>query len=357
MQHGYCVGRSACRSRPEFFGETVPAASPWDPLAAKTISTTTATSPGMQSQVPAAAPETKQTRKLQQSATRRLWSTLLDYRDWTSYLYVPLLVPILVVLPYYAAKWYHQSQVAQRLIEGIAQSNQDYALMSELLQGGPMQPFVGMPFEEVPKVAAPENQGIEVIADMRVVDLRQLQLASSPTTDERSLAFVYRRMRIQKSEPSANRFTVRSRWPTKQVEIRTLNSRVPAVIRRSQDLTIGGAPIHIFEVEFNLSNVPAHEAVDLPIEYMSNEPATGAADSATFYVDDETGLLSCWLLLPEGKQYQNFDLLRYQNQNERVPERVTPAYNFDTLEGRVLAFALLNVKPGFTYEARWNHRQ
>ena len=37
-----------------------------------------------------------------------------------------------------------------------------------------------------------------MIADMRVVDLRQLQLASSPTTDEHSIAFVYRRMRIQK---------------------------------------------------------------------------------------------------------------------------------------------------------------
>ena len=167
---------------------------------------TPATSQGTPSQVPAAAPETEQTRKLQQSATRRLWSTLLDYRDWTSYLYVPLLVPILVVLPYFAAKWYHQSQVAQRLIEGIAQSNQDYALMSKLLQGGPMQPFVGMPVEEVPQVEPPDNQGIEVIADMRVVDLRQLRLASSPTTDEQSIAFVYRRVRIQKTEPTANRF-------------------------------------------------------------------------------------------------------------------------------------------------------
>jgi hypothetical protein len=259
-------------------------------------------------------------------------------------------------LPYYAAKWYHQSQVAQRLIEGIAQSNQDYALMSKLLQGGPMQPFIGMSVEAVPKVEPPDNPGIEVIADMRIVDLRQLQLPSSPTADEHSIAFVYRRVRIQKIEPAANHFTIRSRWPTEEVEVRTLHNRVPATIRRSQDVaTADPAPVHIFEVAFNLSKVPAHETVDLPIEFMSNEPAKGAADSATFYVDDETGLLSCWLLLPEGKQYQNFALLRYEDGKERVPERVIPAYEFDTLEGRVLAFALLNVKPGFTYEARWEH--
>ena len=124
-------------------------------------------------------------------------------------------------------------------------------------------------------------------------------------------------MRVQKTEQSANRFTVRSRWPTEQVEVRTLNSRVPAVIRKSQDLaTADNGPVHIFEAEFDLSKVPLHETVDLPIEFVSRAPATGALNSATFYVDDETGLLSCWLLLPEAKRYQNFDLLRYRSREE-----------------------------------------
>ena len=61
----------------------------------------------------------------------------MDYRDWTSFIYVPLLIPILVVLPYYSVRWYHQTQVAQRLVEGIAQSNRDYAVMNRLLQEGP----------------------------------------------------------------------------------------------------------------------------------------------------------------------------------------------------------------------------
>lgn len=358
VRHGYCVGRSACRSRADLFGESMPTGSPWDPLATVAKPAISAASQMVPNHVPSAAPETEQSRKLQQSATRRLWSTLLDYRDWTSYLYVPLLVPILVVLPYFAAKWYHQSQVAQRLIEGIAQSNQDYALMSKLLQGGPMQPFVGMPVEKVSSIERPNNQGIEVIADMRIVDLRQLRHAASTSSGETSNAFLYRRVRIQKTASTANQFAMRSRWPTDQVEVRTLNNRVPATILKSQDVTtVDGGPVQLFEIKFNLAKVPAHEAVDLPIEFMSSVPATGTADSATFYVDDETGLLSCWLLLPEGKQYQNFELLRYQSGKEGEPERVTPAYHFDTLDGQVLAFALLNVKPGFTYEARWQHRE
>jgi hypothetical protein len=215
-----------------------------------------------------------------------------------------------------------------------------------------------MPVEEVPQIEPPHNQGIEVIADMRVVDLRELRHAKSLLTDEQSVAFVYRRVRIEKMESTANDFTIRARWPTANVEVRALNKRIPTVIRRSQDVkTAEGAPVHVFEVAFNLVKVPVHDAVDLPIEFMSTEPASGTADSATFYVDDETGILSCWLLLPEGRQYHNFELLRYQNGKESVPERVTPAYQFDTLEGQVLAFALLNVNPGFTYEARWEHRE
>ena len=33
IRHGYCVGRSACRSRPDLFGATLPADPPWDPFA------------------------------------------------------------------------------------------------------------------------------------------------------------------------------------------------------------------------------------------------------------------------------------------------------------------------------------
>src|SRR6185369_7872718 len=74
VRHGYCVGRSACRSRSDLFGETLPAGSPWDPLAAESKPATLATAGTARSQVPAAAPEAEQSRKLQKSATRRLWT-------------------------------------------------------------------------------------------------------------------------------------------------------------------------------------------------------------------------------------------------------------------------------------------
>src|SRR5262249_54130726 len=32
VEHGYCVARHACRSRPDLFGDRIPSGPPWDPL-------------------------------------------------------------------------------------------------------------------------------------------------------------------------------------------------------------------------------------------------------------------------------------------------------------------------------------
>jgi hypothetical protein len=191
---------------------------------------------------------------------------------------------------------------------------------------------------------------------MRVVDLRHLQLGSQQVADERSRAFVYRRLRIEKQERTANRFSVRFRLSTAQVEVRTLNTRIPSVVRLSRNAAADGTPGYLFEVAFDLSKVPEREVLDLPIELMSREPPQGIVNKATFYVDDETGLLTYRLLLPEGTRYQNFDLLRYPTGTETASEFVTPANQLTMMEGRVLAFTLLNVKPGFTYEWQWEQR-
>ena len=35
VRHGYCVGRKACRARPDLFGAELPANAPWDPIPAQ----------------------------------------------------------------------------------------------------------------------------------------------------------------------------------------------------------------------------------------------------------------------------------------------------------------------------------
>jgi hypothetical protein len=360
IRHGYCVGRSACRSRPDLFGTAMPTSAPWDPLASKDKKSSVAVPAGSVSPTPlpaeratpATAPETKESRALQQSGKRRLWSTLLDYRDWISFIYVPLLIPILVVLPYYVAKWYHRAQLAHQLMESMAQSNLDYAVMRKLLQEGPSPAFAGMPVEEVQQLAPPDFSSFEVIADTRILDFRAWNDTGGRA--EGSFAYGYRRLRVQKKESTAKQFVFRIHTPTTRLDLRTLNQRIPATLRLLRDTTSPeGKQMNVFEVAFDLSMVPAREVVDLPIEALIHEPPPELLETVKVYVDTETGLLNYWLLLPEGKKSESFDLFHYPVGNPSAREPIVPANQLNALDGQLLSFSLLSVKPGFVYECRW----
>ena len=163
VRHGYCVGRKACRARPDLFGAELPDTAPWDPVPGQPHTapeTPTAARPSRRSRSPRPggrlggrdepAPATVEARSLQASALRRIWSTLLDPRDWATYVYVPLLVPILVLMPYFVVKYYQRSQRISELVESLSQGSPDMKQMSLLLEG-PMKPWIGEAAEEVPR--------------------------------------------------------------------------------------------------------------------------------------------------------------------------------------------------------------
>src|SRR5262249_56645024 len=95
---------------------------------------------------------------------RRIWSTLLDRRDWTSYVYVPLIVPILLLVPYLLFTSQQRSQRISHLIESLSQGSPDLDQMSRLLNGRQV-PWRGAPAEEVRGFEEPDNQGFGILQD------------------------------------------------------------------------------------------------------------------------------------------------------------------------------------------------
>jgi predicted acylesterase/phospholipase RssA len=368
IQHGYCVGRSACRSHPELFGTTIPAGAPWNPLqavspkpaskeAARPVGAAALPKVAEAKSAPDSVSETAQSRALQKSGERRIWSTLLDYRDWTSYIYVPLLVPILIVLPYYCVKWYRQAQVAHRLIESIAQSNRDFKVLSHLLQEGPVEPFTGLPVQEGVELRPLDYSGFEVIGDARILDLRPWKTGLHGP-GERSWGYVYRRLRVKKIAPTADEFVVRLRVSPSRGQLRSLNSHIPVVLRSGREGAGEDAKsVPVVDVAFDLTKVIAHDVVDLPFEFISYDPPPELQHSATVYVDAKTSMLTCWILLPGGKQYQSVDILRYSTGKVANPERIDPANEVISPDGHIVAFILLSLEPGFMYEHRWTYRE
>ena len=198
IRHGYCVGRKSCKAHPDLFGTTLPGTPPWDPISgpmsAESSGPVAARLEKRPSMVP--APVTAKARTLQASALRRIWSTLLDYRDWTSYVYVPLLIPILILLPYFMVKSYQRSHRLNQIVESLSQGSRDLELMSRLLENGPEERWTGTAFEEVSKLDEPDLKGFDIIQDSWITDLRTWKPGVSVKIDPSSNVHQYRRLKV-----------------------------------------------------------------------------------------------------------------------------------------------------------------
>jgi hypothetical protein len=110
---------------------------------------------------------------------------------------------------------------------------------------------------------------------------------------------------------------------------------------------------------FDFNKMPVGETVDLVTEVVAREGIEMDADGeqgVTFVVEAPTASASFWLLLPEGRTYRSFDLLRFpRNQPEQV-ESIEPMHRLVASTQSMIGFSLLAVQPGYRYECRWVYR-
>src|SRR6516165_7800973 len=78
IRQGYCIGRKACRSRTDLFGTELPNSPPWDPIQPAGIPHNALPTLQLDGSKEEINPSTIVARRLQASASRRIWSTLLS---------------------------------------------------------------------------------------------------------------------------------------------------------------------------------------------------------------------------------------------------------------------------------------
>jgi predicted acylesterase/phospholipase RssA len=362
VQHGYCVGRKACGARPDLFHAGLPAGPPWDPIP-KPRPTAPAAAVAMPGHPPSAEPvaATAEARKLKDSALRRIWSTLLDYRDWTSYVYVTILVPILVVVPYFVVKSHQRSQQIEHLVGSLAQGSRDLGQMSRLLKGR-QTPWVGEPAEEVSRFDETGLAGFGILQDSRIFDLRGWNPVDSEGNDPGSLAFCYRRLKVfkQPENTASNLFRVyipaispqtAVRFPTQQLQPKLAKSRVEG--------SSPGQKAYHWRASYDFQHVPAGEFVDLIVEYHSPGLFLHRGTNRTaidFLIRADTAELTAWILMPERKQYDRFRIVRYETNKPGNVEAVKVVTEYLAEIHTIIAFKLLSVDAGYTYEVSWTYR-
>jgi predicted acylesterase/phospholipase RssA len=361
IRHGYCIGRKVCRTSPDLFGTNLPANAPWDPIpTARIIAPAIRALANLTGQAKAPAPATVEARTLQRSAFRRIWSTLLDYRDWVSYIYVPIIVPILFLTPYMIAGYLAQSHQNSMLMNSLSQNSWDYKKMSQLLAKSPT-PWKGEAPEKVRTLDEPNLKGFEILQDSRMIDLRAFKSSSSRQGDPNALAYVYHRMKVVKlRENTNNTFRATLLQTSPQTAVRFPAQTLKPTLRMTDlGTTASGEEECRWEVSYDFQRVPPGEYIDLLME--KHSPGMylhGANDSfsLSFPIDAETAELTMWILMPKGKAYDNFRIVRHPKGKPSEIEKVRMVTEYLPDDFTIIAFKLLTLKPGFTYEVAWIYK-
>jgi predicted acylesterase/phospholipase RssA len=375
VRHGYCVARSICQRRPELFGGELPTLPPWDP--ADHGSTATSLKPGQPRRMsllgnqrgPAA--EVVAARMLQRSAARRVWSRLFDYKDWASYVYLMLLVPLLSILPLFGWRYWEarsEAKKTQQAIDALAHSGEDQQVVADLLQNRPLAPWQPLKYEEVAEFEPPDYQGISFTSLTLIFDLRQnsLVMPIEKKAEERNHAsqatYLRRRIRLYRNADFSGKSPLRYQFsvPAQKAEVRCLNAKLNPVLRRQKATPNAGGNRSQWELRLDLSRVPAETPLDVQLEVfmidrLADDFATNPHETA--WVDTETGMLSTWLLLPENKPYQSYRLLELDPNSPGTVKAINPSEGAEHAGGTIISWMLLDPNSDRQYECHWTWRQ
>ena len=359
IRHGYCIGRQACRSRADLFGASLPENPPWDPIPPASISQTIPQDVRLDGSSPGPAPATIQARQLQNSASRQIWGRLLNLRDWTSFVYLPLIVLVLLT-PYFLLDYYQQYQRVGRLLEYVSHSSPDFEVMIKLVRA-PMPPFKGEPAEESRQAEPPNYKGFTVLQDTSIIDLRAWNPSGEGKNGSSMRVYGYRHLKIQKAgsdDKAILRVTPILTNPDAHIRFPPQEFR-PKLRRVTVENSSAREKAVQFEVSVDLSKAPNSKIVDIIYDHYSPGEFAQRGEistTMTFRSDFDASEVTRWILMPRGREYQSFQILRYETGKPGAAEVVKGVTEYVAGDSSMIAYKMVSVKAGYTFEVTWFYK-
>ena len=344
-QHGYEVARKLCRQKGVIAAERVPDGAPWAPVPPQDNSRTPAT---LQSAGPAA--ETQVARQLRRSSRRRIWISLFDWRDWSSYLHATIAFMLLVYLPLQVLQLYRKAQLQEDIITSIASGDRDIREILELGTSDPTEDWVGEEILEGKQPADVSFDGVELLSHSRIYDLRRWH-PERQSPDRRGHVYVRDRitLKLLESYDGDGLLTFRVPMRLKNAEFRQ-PSELRAVIRRIGKAAKSDQGRTVYEFQYDLSDVLPEEVVTIEVELIGDAPRTVRAP---FVTHTKTDLVSVWLLFPPDRPYRTYSLVSYPVDKSSAPRPMTKRYAIDHPYGFLIGWSVVNPEENHVYECRW----
>jgi hypothetical protein len=245
------------------------------------------------------------------------------------------------------------------LVNSLSQGGRDLEEMSRLLEQGPEPRWNGVAAEEVGALAEPDLTGFALIQDSWIMDLRRWKPDGTARNDPNSYAYHSRRMMVAKTAENTgnNVFCWRLMPRDPKAEFRFPHQELRATLRKSPTPDAADRSCR-WEASFDFRNVPAGQFVNLLVEHQGpGRYLEDDSDSTTvpLNIRADTAELTAWILMPEGKEYSTFRVTRHRGDHHKV-ERVNVVTEYLAADFTIIAFKLLSLKAGYTYEVSWNYK-
>jgi len=246
-----------------------------------------------------------------------------------------------------------------QIVQSLAQGSRDVEQMSRLM-AGPVDRFPGAKAVKPPLDAAAEVKGFTILQDLRMIDLRRWYGAKG--TASNSYLYGYRRLKIRREPENRDNHQFRVsvlavsadtqvRFPTQELTP-TLYAQEIGTDPRGQKM------IH-WTVGVDLRKVPPGDTVELIYEHISPGAFVMegmSSNTLSFDVEANTIELTRWLLMPSGREYKSFLLLRYKTGEPDYAEKVKLTTEYLPEDREILAYKLLALQAGYTYELSWFYK-
>ena len=347
VQHGYCVARKTCRNQTSFLECETPRHAPWDPFAKGESESR----PERRHEQRATddARELQIARRLRYSSMRRIGRTLLSFRDWPSYLWVSLVALLVIGAFCVVSRAIERAQQQRVVLAAIAEMSPSYKAILDLMHSGPKADFDGLPYLEVESMEEPTTAGFDVLSDDRIYDLRGWSDASGATP-----AVAYSRLRVRRLPDNFENTHLRVQRETvdSTTVITTDTRRLNPILTRMAN----SSGTFTWELDLDLSHVPANGYADVNLAWtLTKELASEVADEGrfNFTVAAETDIIQVWILMPEGREYDSFQVSGHPVGQPGETQTVVPHSTVQLPFGSIATFRMINPTARFCYECRW----
>jgi hypothetical protein len=99
--------------------------------------------------------------------------------------------------------------------------------------------------------------------------------------------------------------------------------------------------------------------VDLVYEHHSRGAFLQGGEHSTtiaFSPEADAPEVTRWFLLPRGREYQSYQIVRYKTGEPRTAEVVKGLTDYMVDDPSIIAFNMASVKAGYTFEVTWFYK-